>query len=332
MSDTSPPPGYVHAALPRSALEALATTGKAAIRTRSKIALEWYLRSFTDTDGVNRSLVPAIDQQVLTWITDRSIEHDGDPQYVRTQLARMFDDVKERVPAVLIVDHSFRWVPTGLSPVSAGRVVDGQWLGRFDVHAQVGVTISVLTHDQESTSTLADFLCIAINTVRMMVGGSRLCPPNCTWEVRLPMTLDTAASQSQPSGDDPVKRLWYSNIDLQLDYEDSFLVQQDVMTPNEQSLTTGGIIGVPNAHPEISCPDTIQINRPQEIGFSGVTSAHTIYIDRPGVAVLNLEELTVTARRLGEFAIVVTSSALPYEADSLATPAVVTRKTVRVVL
>lgn len=339
MANIPTPSGYVRRAVPKSQAEALSNKAHARAKTIAKSALEQYIRSFMDTDGPNRSVVNTLGSGILNFITDKSIQDDKDPRKKVTQLTRLYNEIRERTPAILIVDSSFRWLPNSLGSLDSARLVRDDegaawWVGNYHITAQVGVTVSVVTNDQDTTDTLNTFLCLIFQQVRNIAGGSRLYSRERgdQWEVRLPLTFDTAPTTQQPITEDRKDTLWTSTLELSLDYEDNFALAQRFIEWDPDDAGTGGRVGALDVPPVITIADTIQINTTTPFTVDKLRPTHSIVIDRPDIVTVDTQYCILTPRKLGTFRIQIVDRNLAQGPGTANASSVVAEKSVTVVL
>lgn len=317
-----PPTGFIARGVPKSRREALQSQAHNKARLRTKAALEQYLRSFLDTDGRNRAFVPVVAQEGLHWITDRAVEtNPNDPLYRRTQLTRLYNEVRAAAPAILIVDTSFKWIPSGLGSLSHAKVSGGKWTGRYPVCCQVGCTISILTNDQDSSDSLSDLICTFLETLRNLAGGSeiRSQSPHDQWVVRLPLTFEASPARMVDALDDPTARLWAVELELTMDYEDAVTVTTDMIPVRGQDFRDGQVnsrAALPTV-PVIVAPSTVRINVPAQFEIRYWRGVHSVHSDRPDIAILNLQTHRIVPRRLGQFRLFVTDTSQPQEGNML---------------
>jgi hypothetical protein len=325
--EAPPKSGFVAKAVPKSIVESVARQSHDRLKTISKSAVEHYLRSFLDTTGRNRETIEAISKGSLQYITDKSIEKTSDPTRRSTQLARLYNELSERTPAIIIVDAGTEWRP-GLAGLMSGLThammlegtdSDGNrrrlWQGGFNKQLGVTLTISVLTNDQDSTDQLMEIVLACLTNLRQMCGGSEIRSPNPQdhWCIRLPLAMAISPNSGANITEDNKDQLWYSNFDLTVDAEDTFYMERPLNLDLRQGfdydvarniiVNTNDLSG--QLPPEIMAPETIQINTPTTIAVKYLRYRHRVVIDRPMVATIDLDTKTITPRALGTFTLMV---------------------------
>jgi hypothetical protein len=313
----APKAGFVQKAVPRSVMEAAAAQSHDRLKSIAKSALEHYLRSFFDTSGRNRSAIEAIAKGSLQYITDKSLEATEDVTKRTTQLARIYNEIRERIPAILIMDSGIESVPSGLmSGLTHSALLNGKWQGWFLKQFRIPVTISILTGDQESTDQLMELVDLTLNNLRQLGGGSaiRSKEPGHNWEVRLPLTQSISATTGENITDDRKDQLWHSTFDVTLDAEDTFAVEMEFNTnfalgSYDGDIANGLTVDQPDLSsrlpPEILAPDVMRVNMPATVGFRRLRLTHKIIIDQPMIATIDTSTRTITPRRPGTFTLMV---------------------------
>ncbi len=305
--------GFVATATPRSVVEAVAQTHDR-LKSITKSALERYIRSFLDTDGTNRSAIETVAKGSLSYITDRSLDPKDDVTRRATQLARMFNEIHEEVPAILIIDAGMQSIPSGLNSGLQHSTLDGgKWQGWFHKHFRIPLTIATLTADQESTDQLMEIIELQFNNLRNIAGGSRITgepgEPGEAWEVRIPLEIGISATSGVNITDDPKDQLWFANFDITVDAEDSFAIEMpfdldftaDIGGRVAQGATPGTSDLSAALPPVIEAPTTIQITSPTSVGFRRLRDTQRVIIDQPRVATIDPTTNVITPRRLGTF-------------------------------
>ncbi len=306
--DDPPSSGFVAKAVPRSVREAISKQSHDRLKTIAKSALENYIRSFLDTDGQHREVIKAIAKGTLQYITDKSLDKTDDVTVRATQLARLFNDIKQKTPSILIIDSGMDPVPTGLmSGLTHATLFKGNWQGWFLKKFRIPITLGVLTNDQDSTDQLIELVQLTIDSLRQTAGGSLMCSPEPghNWAVSLPLTQGISSTSGTNITEDNKDQLWFANIDLALDAEDTFAINlpfdgdYDGGIAKPQWGQTGGLI----LPPEIIAPDMMQVNQPAKVVFKKIRHTHKIVIDQPMIATIDVQNRVVTPRRIGTFTI-----------------------------
>lgn len=353
-SQPAPPKsGFTVKAKPRSVKESIAQHSHDRLKTITKSAIEHYIRSFLDSDGEYRSAIESVSKGSLQYITDKSIQATKDSTKRATQLARMFNEVREKVPAILIVDAGMESVPSGLnSGLLHSTLINNMWQGWFNKQFKVSLTVIVLTGDQDSTDQLMEIVELLFNNLRQIHDGSEIRSHESghNWCVRLPLTFDISATSGTNITEDNKDQLWFAEFSLPVEAEDTFAIEM----PFDTSLTSGAYdrdfrsdypkdypaspINSPNLKaslpPVIMAPDSIQINSTAGVSFSRLQPHHKVIIDQPLIATIDVQARAITPRRLGTFSLQVVDLDIRHDDQGprAMAPVVVASKTIAVTL
>ena len=337
-------PGFVAVAPARSVEETVARVSHDRLKTIAKSAVERYLRRFLDTTGEQHALIGAIAKGALTFITDKSVDATQDVTRRTTQLVRVFNEVREKVPSIVIIDAGMESIPSGLmSGLMHATMLDGKWQGWFNKQFRIPLTIAVLTQDQDSTDQLMEVVELTLNNLRQTAGGSALrgTQPGESWEVRLPLTFGISGTAGENITDDPKDQLWLATFDVTVEAEDTFAVEMpmsvDLTQGFDRDVAEGGVTNATNLSatlpPLINAPDTMQVGLQYTVSFSRLRPNHRVVIDQPAVATIDVVERLVTPRRLGTFSLqVLDVNARQNDQPRAMAPVVAAQKTVTVTL
>ena len=303
----SVPSGFINKPKPKSVAEAVSQNSHDRLKTITKSALQSYIGSYLDTSGINRNFISATSPQGLTFVTDLSLQDSQDVQYRPTQLARMYNEIRQKTPAILIMDSGFQWTPAGLNGgLEAATNLNGKWQGYFRLFGRVPVTVAVVTKDQETTDTLMNVLMLIFDTFRNLAGGSLIYSKNPadSWVVRLPLVFEVGTNTAQEYEGDPVGRYWSSTIDMLIDVEDQVSVETGMITADVTGYVINSYDLSGSFTPHIIAPTTVRVNGgPFLITVPNYNPlSQDIIIDDPNIATLELgTHIYVTPYRTGVF-------------------------------
>jgi len=343
VSETPPREGYIFRAAPKSVQEAVSQASHDRIKSITKQAIQFYIEQFMSTDGVKRSITEAVGSLSKLFITDKDTL-TTDPTLRPTQLARYFQDIRERLPAILIVDSGMEWVDPGLNVLDHathfGERGDlGQpmfWQGQFPLTYNIPISIIAAAADQESADALGSFLTLVFGPLRNISGGSRITgrlDKGDTWEVRLPLTFTPSPTTNSAIADDPKDSVWAMTIDLLVQFEDRIILEQEM---SQVAFPATAAVNDPNVSesksPIITFPEEIKINETAQIRVAQIENQQKIILSDGNIATFDPETLFVTARRLGCFEIQVVDTQKVQPSGAALAPEVVASKAVQVTL
>jgi len=339
----NPPKGYIFRAAPKSVQEAVSRASHDRIKSITKQAIQHYIQQFMDTKGVKRSITEAVGSLSKLFITDTDTL-TTDPTLRPTQLARYFNDIKERLPAILIVDSGMEWVDPGFNNLDhvthfGERGEFGQpllWQGQFPLTYNIPISIVAAAADQESADALGSFLTLVFGPLRNISGGQRITgreDKGDTWEVRLPLTFTPSPTTNSAINDDPKDSVWAMTIDLLVQFEDRIQLEQEMA---QVAFPPTARVGDPNLAgslpPIIDFPEQIKINEINRIRVEQLQDMQRIVLSDGNIATFDPETLCLTARKLGTFEIQVVDRRVRQAQGAALAPEVVAAKAVEVIL
>ena len=339
-----PPPsdGYLNRKVAQSVQEAIATRTPDHIKTIVKSAIQRYIESFMSQQGGNRSLFETFTKMGLQYVTDQSFDQTSDPTLRKTQLARLFEQIRQQLPAILVVDSSFEYVPANFTGLDRVRISDGYWYGTVQIVRNLVISVVGATRDQSSTDFLHGMLSILFGEMRWLAGGTRMTGNSEQgegWVLTMGIPRIGNVTQNKVT-DDPKDTIWSFSIDIpDILFEDHVVVKQaidkwdgtskDIMNPQ------GTAVGL--TAPIIYAPDTVAANDSFQVKFDYFQpDLHKIIISDPNIATIDPRTRIISPRKLGTFEIQVLrlkaeSSSELFNQQNGSTMNVISRKQVKVV-
>jgi hypothetical protein len=302
MSQTPPPTGYMNRKIAESVQEAVANRSMDHIKTIVKAAIQRYIESFMNTQGGNRKIFEVLTKLGLQYITDKSFDQASDPTLRKTQLARLFEQVRRELPAILIVDSEFEYIQSNFTGIDRAYIQNNFWYGTVQVVRRLKISIVVGTRDQTSTDFLHGLLSILFGELLFISHGTRMTGNTNlgeSWVIGMGNPVLGNITQARVN-EDPKDTIWSFVIDLpNVLYEDHVTIKQpiDVL---EQPPGPGVVNGFANVTPIIYAPNTIPINQSVKLLFQYFQPLqHSVIIDNPNIATYNPTTQEFSPRRLG---------------------------------
>lgn len=307
------PKGYIYPAKAQSIVEAVSSASNDQAKNISKMAVKNYIGSFFNTTGSKRELLQGFSTASLNYITDKSYE-EGDRDLTKKymQLAVFFEELKERVPFILVIDSGIKIVKSGIGiGFDSARLIQSQTRITIPVIRVINLNIIVGTRDQASTDMLSTAVSILFNEMRFLGCGSCLSgnyQQGDSWEVRLPHEpIDQSASNHDLIGDDPTDSIWWTETTVPVWFEDSIQLESDHL---HWTIDDPVYDESPESHIEVVFPNTIKINQSYALVVNGHDGSILVNIDNPRIANYDPQTCMITPRRLGTFVIRVTKGAI----------------------
>jgi len=319
-----PPEGYVFRAVSKSQKEAVSSASYARSKSIVKAAIQHYINTWFDELGRNRILMTDISPQSIQFILDKNFDENEDITKRPIQIARWFDELKERLPCILIMDGGATYIASSLGDYDRSEVVaPGEYRLRSTLTMKVPVELTIGSEDPETTDSIISMLAFIFGSARRLGGGNTLHSqdPNDHWEVRLPMSnISFGNISNQNITEDQKDSIWTSTVSLELDFEDTLVfgytldftndnyTVSDLSGYGSSAPLTGYVADVSIADtlvPLITAPATIRLNSPHALQVSRISYLHNVYIDNPGVATIDPSTFIITPKRLGTFKVLV---------------------------
>jgi hypothetical protein len=302
----SPPDGYLNRKVAQSVQEAVQSYTVDHIKTIVKSGIQRYIESFMSPVGGNRSLYETVTKMGLQYIVDKSFDPTTDPTLRKTQLARLFEQIHRELPAILIVDSAFEYVPTNFTGIERAHILQGSWYGTLQIVRQLSILVVAGTRDQSSTDFLHGLLSVLFGELRFLAGGNLITGNRDlgeTWVMTLGSPKLGTVSQDNVS-DDPKDKIWTFSIEIpDIIFEDTVKVKQAVDKIGGQGV--GSVSPrdyIADTPPTIIAPETIAINDSVKVYFETFQPEfHRVIISDPNIATYEPQSQILTPRKLGTF-------------------------------
>jgi hypothetical protein len=297
-----PPAGYLNRKIAQSVQEAIQSYTTDHIKTIVKASIQKYIESFMSQQGGNRSLFETFSKQGLQYIVDKSFDPTSDPTLRKTQLARLFEQLHRELPAILIIDSGFEFMPTNINGIERAFVKDNAWYGVVTIMRKVSITVAAGTRDQTSTDFLQGMLSVLFGEMRFLGGGTRITgniDQGEHWVVTMGNPKFGAITQDAVT-DDPKDKVWSFSIENEdIYFEDHIMVKQ----PIDRVVGGSGVVNSdPNVPPVLICPTSIPVNQSTRIEISKFQpDFQRVIVSDPNIATYEPVSQTITPRRLGTF-------------------------------
>tara|TARA_R100000656_G_scaffold104176_1_gene76180 strand:+ start:220599 stop:221648 length:1050 start_codon:yes stop_codon:yes gene_type:complete len=316
------PEDFIYSAVPMSKKESVARSAEARVTETVKSAVQHHLASFLDPKGKHRNLVNLAASFSVQYETRISGPRDlDDPSIYEVQLARLWQELRQRLPCIIIVDTGFAYQNPGL-----GGLVDSWPVSRstsgvsMSMLATVPIELQIAAMDQTSCGDLRDVLSLILgplthftksHVIRSLRGSDK-------WEVRLPLEPQQAGLESRNVGDDSKDTLYVTSISLETVFEGIIPIGFDNQIQREQFNLMDNYDGVNpvgfryedgSVGPLRSCPSVDTIEVPSSVCLNQhakITAdwlpVHSRFIsDDPKIALVDGQRKSIIPKRPGTF-------------------------------
>lgn len=315
MSNTPPPSGYLNRKIAQSSQEALAQYTADSVKTIVKAAIQRYIESFMNRDGENRKLYEAITQMGLQFITDKSFDAASDQTLRKTQLARLFEQIRQELPCILIMDSNFEYVPANFTGLDKTWTQNQVWYGAIQIVRNLSIMVVAGTRDQSSTDMLHSLLSVIFGELRFLGGGTLIRGNRDigeNWSITLGTPRLGKVTQNRVP-EDPKDTIWFFDIEVgDIIFDDRIVIKVPLASAQlgPGVVNPDGFLG--DVAPIINFPATIPINQPQQVMINYFQpTIQKVFISDPNIAVYEPDTRMVTARKLGTFQIQIMRPRLP---------------------
>lgn len=299
----NPPAGYLNRKVAQSVEEAVQSQSVDHIKTIVKAAVQRYIESYMNSKGGNRELFETFSQLGLQYITDHSFDPHSDPTMRKVQLARLFEQLRQEMPAILIMDSAFNYVPMNFTGLDAVWIKNGQWFGRVQIVRDLVISVVAATRDQSTTDFLHGLLSVLFGEMKFLGGGTRMtgnANDGETWVMtmgnpKLGTVEKTAVSE------DPKDKIYSFSIEIpDILYEDSVVVQQPIDRLGGGSGQVNPAIAPGLTPPTIICSATVAINSSARVMFQNFQPLkQRVILSDPNVATYDPISSTLYPRQRG---------------------------------
>jgi len=325
--------GYIYNSIPQSKKEALSINPLSRAVLITKSAIQKRIEDFFDSKGRYRKLLETQAPIVKQYITDQTFEKDyRDTSKRHMLLAKYFNDIKQSLPTILIVETAVEYIPSGLGEWADSHRIDAHTF-TVTLHLMLKVTIDLVigAQDSDTHALLANSLCLIFGPMRNIV-GSALLPshPSQRWEVLLPIKPIIPPSAGVNIGEDAANQIWTGNVTLEeVKFEGFSTMEYDVGLHQPNCFPAGSWDGYPDADasstPVINIPTTMRLGDAVRMTVIGKPVGSKLFIDRPDIATFSSETLIVRPRRVGSFTIyLVAAGYTPGDSSKILATAAVT--------
>ena len=236
------------------------------------------------------------------------------------QVARFYDDMRERPPQIFIQDGGYTYAPSSLGGLSSGFAT-GDDLGSQNVSVTDEITIPIeitaAALDEQIIEDLAAFMSAVFGSLGQTFTTRYILKPapndkGIYWEARIPLVHTMSAKTHTPLKDDSRMQIWSVTCHLDMVFENSAYIYYR-NAPQYQLTTKGSAMFVPD---KIQVGTVIPINFQLEPAISDVKSSdHRVAIIYKDSA--HGTRYFCKAKKLGRFTVQVMSHKAPEGATVL---------------
>jgi hypothetical protein len=222
------PADFIFSSIPRSNKQATSQFSENRVTSTVKSAIQSYLDKFLSPNGCFRNqlkLTAPYAIQYETGVTGSA--DDADPTVYNLQLARLWGELRKKLPCIIIIDKSFEYSLSGLGGISSSLVISSKVSSvTLKTDVVVEVLLQVAANDETTCSELRDLLVFIFGPLTIINKSHVLSSkrPQDNWEIRLPQNYTQNGLERKSLTDDPKDSFWVSGITLKVEFEGTNLL------------------------------------------------------------------------------------------------------------
>jgi len=295
---------FIEKPKPRSVAEAKSMSPFGDEATITKAAFAKYLASFLEPTGENRRLIKELAPYTVQFVTQHSYE-SADLTKRAVLIARIIEEIYEKLPAIIIVDGGMTGIPIGIGGGISGAQSQGKHVSLLTRMFKVNLDILAIAEDKTTAERLAGIVSLTMDPAIRNKSHSNLLRSGTDggqWEVRMPLGPSSiAAPNATPMNEDGKNRLWVVAVSgIELEYEGWAYLQHSF--PEFSKPTGIPDTNLQEAFPvQILCPASIRAGETVRFYVQNGRLDMTLVVDKPELVELDTKFYMLRARKHGVF-------------------------------
>jgi hypothetical protein len=320
VDDSEKPEDYIFSSVPKSSKQAASQVAEARVTSTVKSAMQDYLDKYFSPTGCYREQLKLTAPYSIQYETGITGSLDpADPTVYNLQLARLWGQLRAKLPCIIIVDSKIEYEPSGL-----GGILGSGYISPFtstvftQILANVSLSLEIAANDETTCGDLRDLLLYILGPLTIFNKSHILHSnrPQDKWEVRLPAMFTPQGLSRKFYTSDAKDAFWTSGVDLEVAFESriqhAFSQQTQLMKVSDylEGSTPDGIHHVdgsmgfkPDPQFEVTSiivPDVVRLGKPTPIGLSWIPAEAKLVSDDPRVAIVTIDNIIIP-KRIGNF-------------------------------
>lgn len=312
------PNGYIFESIPKGPKASIAKTSQTRVTQTVKSALQNYLQLYLDHNGLYRHQLELTASFSIQYETRITAPEEQDPTIYEVQLARYWNEIREKLPCILLVDSGFNYINPGLGGAAGSAILNRSTSSMMmKMDCSIPMTLSIAAQDETTAQDLRDIL-VYIFGVLTSYNNSYIIKskrPEDTWEVRLPFNFDPEGIDNKRVTDDNKDSIWLSSITILPEFEGTIYIgfekqvqeglydvvsEYQTNTPGGAINDLGNLVAVEgNPKATITVPNVIYLNNPVLISAPFMPAEAFFASDDPKIALI--EDYKILPKRPGTF-------------------------------
>jgi len=281
------------------------------IKNFTKLKLHEYIESFF-SKGYNFSLLSAVSPRFIHYNTNKSFDPKMDPTQRRLQIARYFNELRNIIPSILIVDGGVNPIAQSIGLLSDATMVNQVWRGYYPIFRAIPITVIAAARDMDEADEMSGIISLMFNELRNLAGGSYISgkwEEGENWVINLPNAPVEVGPLSEIAIEgDPIEKIWYTEASLEVIYQDTLAIRQDVAAIEYGGYSVGETDISQSKKPIIHIADQISINEQPIVRIDNFQDSYRISLSDSNIATISYT-MKLTPRKYGKVKIRVTDTA-----------------------
>lgn len=321
MSEEEKPDDYIFSSVPKAAKHIASQAAEARVTSTVKSAVQEYLERYFSPTGCYREQLKLTAPYAIQYETGVTGSLDPtDPTVYNLQLARLWSQLRTKLPCIIIVDSALKYEMSGLGGISGSAYINPQTSSVFtQIHAEVTLSLDIAANDETTCGDLRDLLLYILGPLTIL-NKSHIIRSQRTqdnWEVRLPQMFEPKGLERKAYSEDKNEAFWSSSIDIEVAFEShiqhTFAQQTQLMTISDYrdgSTPDGGVLdanGNPTYLPDpqfsidtIKVPSVVKLGKPTPIELSWLPYGAKLVSEDPRIALVTADHVIIP-KRIGTF-------------------------------
>lgn len=315
------PDDYIFSSVPKASKHIASQGAEARVTSTVKSAIQEYLDRYFSPTGCYREQLKLTAPYAIQYETGVTGSLDPtDPTVYNLQLARLWSQLRTRLPCIIIVDSAIKYEMSGLGGIAGSAYINARTSSVFtQINAEVTLSLDIAANDETTCGDLRDLLMYILGPLTLLNKSHiiRSNRPQDNWEVRLPQMFEPKGLERKSYSEDKAEAFWSSSVDIEVAFEShiqhAFAQQTQLMTISDYrdgSTPDGGVLDedgnttyLPDpafAVETIKVPEVVKLGKPAPIQLSWLPYGAKLVSEDPRIAIVTAEHVIIP-KRIGTF-------------------------------
>jgi len=287
------------------------------IKNFTKLKLQEYVESFFNT-GFNHSLLSTVSPRFIHYNISKSFDPKIDPTQRRLQIARYFNELRNIIPSILIVDGGVNPIAQSIGLISDASISNQVWRGYYPILRSIPIVIIAAARDMDEADEMSGVISLMFNELRNLAGGSYISgkwEEGENWVINLPNApVEVGALSDIAIEGDPIEKIWYAEASLEVIFQDTLAIKENVASAEFGGSFVGDSDLSIIKKPIIYVPAIISLNEQVIVRIENFQDNYRIVLSDSNIATISYT-MKLTPRRPGKVTIRIIDTAKMYNPD-----------------